>query len=147
VALDAPVWAKPAYGVELSLGIIDSSQVAAPGQNALRPAEYSPTAVRAFRNFPSTPASEFDIALLVPSGVRAEHIEAAIREVSGEMLEAIQLVDEYVGKNIEPGFRSLAWRLTFRHAERTLSAKEMEGRRTNILRHLEKTLNVRARTS
>ena len=45
------------------------------------------------------------------------------------------------------GHRSLAWRLTFRHAERTLSAKEIEGRRTNVLRHLEKTLNVRPRTT
>jgi phenylalanyl-tRNA synthetase beta chain len=147
LALDAPVWAKPAYGVELSLGVFDSTQVAPPGRNAYRAAEHSMTTVRPYRSLPSTPSSEFDLALLVPATVRAVDIEKAVRQVSGDMLESLILVDEYAGKNIEPGYRSLAWRLTFRHPERTLSAKEIEGRRTNILRHLEKTLNVRQRTS
>jgi phenylalanyl-tRNA synthetase beta chain len=147
VSLDAPVWAKRAYGIELSLGVMDSSPVAAPGRNAYRSAEYVMTSVQPYRNLPSTPASEFDVALLVPSTVRAADIDNAVRQVSGDMLESVLLVDEYKGKNVEPGYRSLAWRLTFRHPERTLSAKEIEGRRTNILRHLEKTLNVRQRTS
>ena len=147
LALDAPVWAKPAFGIELSLGVVDSTAVAAPGRNAHRAAEYAQTRVAPYRPIPSQPASPFDIALLVPSTVRAADIEKAIRSVSGEMLESLLLVDEYAGKNIESGYRSLAWRLTFRHPERTLSAKEIEGRRTNVLRHLEKTLNVRPRTS
>jgi phenylalanyl-tRNA synthetase beta chain len=103
--------------------------------------------VSPFRALPAQPASPFDIALLVPEGVTAGQIEQAIRQVSGELLESLALVDEYVGRNIEPGYRSLAWRLTFRHPERTLSAKEIEGRRSNVLRHLEKTLNVRPRTT
>jgi phenylalanyl-tRNA synthetase beta chain len=147
IALDAPVWAKPAYGIELSLGAIDSTPVAAAGTNAHRAAEYAMTSFQPYRALPSTPASEFDVALLVPPTVRASDLEREMRRVSGEMLESVQLVDEYAGKNIEAGYRSLAWRLTFRHPERTLSAKEIEGRRTNILRHLEKTLNVRPRTS
>lgn len=147
IALDAPVWAKPAYGIEISLGVIDSSAVAPPGRHAHRVPQSAPPRVRAFRPLLSTPASEFDVALLVPPTVRAADIENAVRQVSGDMLESVVLVDEYKGKNIEPGYRSLAWRFTFRHPERTLSAKEIEGRRTNILRHLEKTLNVRTRTS
>ena len=75
-----------------------------------------------------------------------EQVEAEVRKLK-YLLESLVLVDEYAGKNIESGYRSLAWRLTFRHPTRTLSAKEMEGRRTNVLRHLEKTLNVRARTT
>ncbi|HKW45875.1 MAG TPA: phenylalanine--tRNA ligase subunit beta [Gemmatimonadaceae bacterium] len=147
VALDAPVWAKPAFGVEISLGVIDSTSVAAPGANAHRAAEYPSIKMGPFRALPSQPASPIDVALLVPAGVRARDIEKAIRSVSGDTLESVVLVDEYAGKNIEAGHRSLAWRLTFRHPERTLSAKEIEGRRTNVLRHLEKTLNVRARTT
>ena len=145
--LDAPVWAKPAYGIELSLGVMDSARVAPPGTNAHRVAEYPSAHVRPYRELPATPASEFDVALLVPPTVRAADIEGAMRQISGEMLESVFLVDEYVGKNIESGYRSLAWRLTFRHPERTITAKEIEGRRTNVLRHLEKTLNVRQRTS
>jgi phenylalanyl-tRNA synthetase beta chain len=147
VALDAPVWAKPAFGIEISLGVIDSTDVAAPGANAHRPAEYPSIRVGPFKALPSQPASPIDVSLLVPAGVHARDIEKAIRSVSGDTLESVVLVDEYAGKNIEAGHRSLAWRLTFRHLERTLSAKEIEGRRTNVLRHLEKTLNVRARTT
>jgi phenylalanyl-tRNA synthetase beta chain len=147
VPLDAQAWAKPAFGVELSLGVVDATSVAPPGENAYRIAEYPAVSVHPYRPLPSQPASPIDIALLVPEGVRAADIEKAIRDVSGDLLESLHLVDEYSGKNIEPGHRSLAWRLTFRHAERTLSAKEIEGRRTNVLRHLEKTLNVRQRTT
>ena len=147
LALDAKSWAKPAFGVELSLGLLDSTEVAPPGKSAHNAPEYAPVRVHPFRPLPSQPASPFDIALLVPESVRAAQIERAIRDVSGDLLESLVLVDEYAGKNIEPGHRSLAWRLTFRHPERTLSAKEIEGRRTNVLRHLEKTLNVRARTT
>jgi phenylalanyl-tRNA synthetase beta chain len=147
LSLDAPVWAKPAFGIELSLGVVDSTAVAPPGRNAHRTAEYAQTRVAPYRPIPAQPAAPFDIALLVPEAVRAADIANAIRSVSGEMLESLLLVDEYAGKNIEPGYRSLAWRLTFRHPERTLSTKEIEGRRTNVLRHLEKTLNVRPRTN
>ena len=147
LSLDAPVWAKPAFGIELSLGAVDSTRVAPPGQHAYRGAEYAPVRAKPFRTIPSQPASTMDLALLVPQSVDAGTVERAIRDVAGELLESILLFDEHTGGKIEAGSRSLAWRLTFRHPERTLSAKEMEGRRTNVLRHLEKTLNVRPRST
>lgn len=147
VALDAPVWAAPAYGVELSLGIIDSADVAPRGESAYRPfARPSPSVTR-YQPMASTPASEFDLALLVPDEVRAEQVEATVRRVSGKLLEKLELFDRYVGQGVEPGQRSLAWRLTFRHAERTLRDKEIEARRSDILRALADELNVRPRTS
>ena len=147
LTIDAPVWAKPAFGIELSLGTVDSTDVAPRGRNAHRDAEYAAPRVRLYRPLPSTPAAEFDLALLVPNGVLAADVGRVIREASGELLESLQLVDEFVGGAIEEGFRSLAWRLTFRHPDRTLSAKEIEGRRAGVLRQLEKSLNVKQRTS
>ena len=147
LSLDAPVWAKPAFGVELSLGVLDSTRVAPPGQHAYRAAEYAPLRAKPFRAIPSQPASMMDLALLVPQSVEAGTVERTIRDVAGDLLESMVLFDEHTGGKIEAGSRSLAWRLTFRHPERTLSAKEMEGRRTNVLRHLEKTLNVRPRST
>jgi phenylalanyl-tRNA synthetase beta chain len=147
LALDAQAWAKPAFGVELSLGVVDSTRVAPVGQHAYRVADYAPVRVKPFRAIPSQPASMIDLALLVPESVDAGTVERAIRDVAGDLLESIVLFDEHTGGKIESGSRSLAWRLTFRHPERTLSAKEMEGRRTNVLRHLEKTLNVRPRST
>ena len=147
LTLDAQAWAKPVFGVELNLGVIDSANVAPPGQSARVAVGHRPTPSHEFRPLPTTPATEFDLALLVPESLRAAEVESVIRQSAGDLLEELRLVDEYVGHNVASGFRSLAWRLTLRHADRTLSAKEIDGRRTNILRQLEKTLNVRQRTS
>ena len=147
LALDAPIWARPAFGVEISLGRVDSTDVAPRGRSAHRAAELVLSRVRPYRPLPTTPAAEFDLALLVPEAVRAADVAQVIREGSGDLLESLQLVDEFAGKHIGAGYRSLAWRLTFRHPERTLGAKEIEGRRSNVLRQLEKTLNVKQRTS
>ncbi len=70
-----------------------------------------------------------------------------IREAAGELLERLELFDEYIGDGVATGMRSVAWRLTLRHPERTLRDKEIDGRRAKILSALEKELNVRARTS
>jgi phenylalanyl-tRNA synthetase beta chain len=146
LALDAPVWATQAYGFELSLGVIESNQVAPPGESAHRPPVRTPPTVTRYRPLPTTPAAEFDLALLVPDAVRGEQIEDVIKRVSGKLLERVELFDRYVGQGVESGHRSLAWRLTFRHAERTLRDRELEARRSDILRALADELNVRQRT-
>ncbi len=146
VALDAPVWAASAFGVELSLGVLASGAVAPRGESAHRKFESARPVVTRYRELPTTPASEFDLALLVPEAVRAETVEAVMRRVSGRLLERVELFDRYVGSGVEAGHRSLAWRLTFRHAERTLRDREIETRRSDILRALADELNVRQRT-
>jgi phenylalanyl-tRNA synthetase beta chain len=147
IALDAPVWAAPAFGIEISLGVIESAQVAPPGEAALRPFDRPAPTVRRYQPLPTTPASEFDLALSVPDAVRAEQVENVIKQVSGKLLERLALFDRYVGHGVEAGHRSLAWRLTFRHAERTLREREIEARRADILKALADELNVRQRTS
>jgi phenylalanyl-tRNA synthetase beta chain len=149
VALDAPVWAKPAFGVELALAVMPNEPVAKAGANAHESATAGATRrepVR-YRALPTTPAAEFDLALLVPDAVPAAEVERVIREVSGAQLERLELFDEFRGTGVPDGVRSLAWRLTFRHPERTLRDKEIEGRRVLLLKTVEAQLGVRARTS
>jgi phenylalanyl-tRNA synthetase beta chain len=146
VVLDAPVWASPAFGIELRLGVMDAGQVAPVGQSAHRPAVRPPVVVSRYKPLPSTPASEFDLALSVPDSVRGEQVETVMKRVSGKLLEKVELFDRYVGQGVEPGHRSLAWRLTFRHAERTLRDREIDARRSDILKALADELNVRQRT-
>jgi phenylalanyl-tRNA synthetase beta chain len=148
LSLDAPVWAAPAFGVELDLGPIDSTDVAPPGkaihgQTAPQP----PARHKQFQPLPTTPAAPIDLALLVPDAVRAGDVERVIRNNGGELLERLALFDEYRGPGLPPGTRSLAWRLTFRDVSRTLRDKEIEGRTNKILRALEGELGVRQRTA
>ena len=146
--LDAPVWAAEAFGVEIELAPMPNAAPAPRGENAHGAAPPVPS--RAWPRYvplPTTPAAEFDLALVVPQEVSAAAVEASIRATAGELLERLRLFDEYTGKGIPDGTRSLAWRLTFRHPERTLRDKEIEGRRAKILAVLDKELNVRPRTS
>ena len=148
VSLDAPVWASPAFGIEIRLGHFSSDAEAAPGKH-----DYANAAESARPHFvhvsplPTTPAAEFDLALIVANETTAAEVESLIRAESGEMLEHLELFDEFRGAGIPEGARSLAWRLTFRHPERTLRDKEIDGRRSQLLKALQRELNVVPRTA
>ena len=141
VPLDAPIWASPAFGVELRLGGAPFDPAISVDAVAASHAPPPP-----FRPIPVTPAVEVDLALLVPSGVTAAEVERVIRASGGDLMERLELFDEFTGRGVPEGFRSVGWRLTFRHPERTLRDKEVEGRRDKLLRTLENELRVRART-
>ncbi len=131
LTLDAPVWAKPAFGLELNLEAI----------------EESPPRRRTYRPIPATPRAQVDLALVAPTTVTAAQIEAVIRKEAGDLLETLTLFDEFVGQGIPEGSRSLAWALTFRHPDRTLKDKEVQGRTERIVQALQGELGVRQRTS
>jgi phenylalanyl-tRNA synthetase beta chain len=147
VRLDAPVWAPPSWGLEITLGRVESRPPAERGQHSYVSPDRRAASTAKFKGLPATPASEFDLALLLPAGRTAAEVEKSIRSNAGDLLEKLELFDQYVGQGMGDGMRSVAWRLTFRHPERTLRDKEIEGRRAKILSALEKDLNVRPRTS
>jgi phenylalanyl-tRNA synthetase beta chain len=148
LSIDAPVWAAPVYGIEVDLGPIDSTDVAPPGKSihGLTPRPLPAKHVQ-FKPLPSTPAAPIDLALLVPDTVNAADVERVIRNNGGDLLERLTLFDEFRGAGIPPRTRSIAWRLTFRDATRTLRDKEIEGRTNKILRALEGELGVRQRSA
>ena len=135
IEVDAPVWAAPVFGVEID---VTSALAMETAQAVARP-RYVP--------LPTTPAAEFDLALLVPDGVPAAEVERVVRSAAGELLESVTPFDEFRGNGVADGYRSVAWRLTLRHPERTLRDKEIDGRRDKILRTLDQELGVRRRTS
>ena len=146
VSLDRPAWAAEAFGVELTLDPMPNGIVAPRGAHA-HDVKPEPRLARrvTYRPLPTTPAADVDIALLVPDGTAAADVERVLRNSGGELLERVELFDEYRGEGLPEGVRSLAWRLTFRDPVRTLRDKEIEGRRLKILRSLESELGVRPR--
>ena len=83
----------------------------------------------------------------MPESLQAAEVERVIRNNGGDLLERLSLFDEFRGQGLPAGTRSLAWRLTFRDATRTLRDKEIEGRTNKILRALEGELGVRQRSA
>jgi phenylalanyl-tRNA synthetase beta chain len=147
VALDKPVWAAEAYGVELSLGVMPSADVAPAGHHAHDSASRrSPSAAHVvYRSIPVMPAAGFDLALVLPDRVRAADVEVVLRREGGELLESVQVFDEYRGDRLPAGQRSVGWRLQFRHPERTLRDKELDGRRNKLVSALQRELGVTVR--
>jgi len=67
------------------------------------------------------PELSFDVAFLVPPGVAASDLEAALREAGGELLARLTLFDAYQGAPLPPGHRNLAYRVALQAADRTLT--------------------------
>ena len=64
-----------------------------------------------------------DVALVVDASVSAEQVREALKEGAGELLESIELFDRY--EKFAPGKISLAFTLTLRAADRTLTSTEI----------------------
>jgi phenylalanyl-tRNA synthetase beta chain len=70
------------------------------------------------------PPALIDVALVVPAGVPAARVEAALVAGAGDLLESVHLFDVYASEQLGPGLRSLAYKLTFRAPDRTLTVDE-----------------------
>lgn len=147
VEVDKPVWAADAFGIELTLGEMSSLDVAPRGQHAhVAAAPRTPSVSHVvYRSVPVMPAASFDMALLLPHGVRAADVELVLRRDAGELLESVEVFDEYSGSELPAGMRSVGWRLQFRHPERTLRDKELDGRRSKLVSVLQRELGVTVR--
>ncbi|MDQ0691692.1 phenylalanine--tRNA ligase subunit beta [Arthrobacter sp. W4I7] len=85
------------------------------------------------RHISTFPVATQDVALVVPAGVPADDVLAALREGAGELLEDVALFDVYAGKGIEEGKKSLAFGLRFRADDRTLTADEASAARESAV--------------
>ena len=79
------------------------------------------------------PAAVQDVALIVDSNVPALEVQQALKEGAGDLLESISLFDRY--DKVGDGKVSLAFTLTFRAEDRTLTGEEVSAMReaaTNV---------------
>ena len=74
-----------------------------------------------------------------------DQVVAAIRKYAGATLESLALFDVYEGPQVGVGKRSLAYRLTFRAMERTLSDADVSKVRAKIVRGLEHDIGATLR--
>ena len=70
------------------------------------------------------PAATQDVSLVLGADVPAADVRAALEEGAGELLESLRLVDDYRGRGLPEGTKSLTFALRFRAPDRTLTAAE-----------------------
>jgi phenylalanyl-tRNA synthetase beta chain len=74
--------------------------------------------------FANYPPALLDVALVVDAGTPAGEVQAALEEGAGPLLEAVRLFDVYTSEQLGEGRKSLAYKLTFRAPDRTLTGEE-----------------------
>jgi phenylalanyl-tRNA synthetase beta chain len=98
-----------------------------------------------FRPLPRYPGALRDLAFVVAKGRRHEELAAAIRESAGDLLSGVRLFDVYEGTPLAESERSLAYTLSFRSPERSLTNEEVDAVVARIVERLRGTLGARIR--
>lgn len=99
-----------------------------------------------FARVPEFPMNDYDISFLVDSMVKWDEIYAAIMAKKNELLRDVKFVDEYKGKQIPAGKKSVTIRLVIGSNEKTLTGQEIEQVANNALKKLAKSVNAEIRT-
>jgi phenylalanyl-tRNA synthetase beta chain len=86
-----------------------------------------------------------DLAFVLDESVLWADLEAAARAAAGDELESLEFVDLYRGKQIEPGKKSIAMRLTYRSHHRTLTHAEVDGYQRQVITAVETKLGGKLR--
>jgi phenylalanyl-tRNA synthetase beta chain len=91
------------------------------------------------------PPALLDVALLVDERVPAADVQRALTRGAGELLESIRLFDVFAGEQLGEGRKSLAYKLTFRAADRTLTVEEAVAARDTAVSEAARTVGAQLR--
>jgi phenylalanyl-tRNA synthetase beta chain len=91
------------------------------------------------------PAVERDLSIIVQDSVSWEKIERAVRDAEPAMLERLQFVVVYRGKQVASGHKSVTLRMVFRAADTTLRHDQVDGEVAKVVEKLKDQLGSQLR--
>ncbi|HKY05114.1 MAG TPA: phenylalanine--tRNA ligase subunit beta [Blastocatellia bacterium] len=106
--------------------------------------EVAPDAVR-YSALPRLPVSTRDVSALVPEQLMWGEIEQAIGELGIPEIVSVQIFDMYKGKGVPEGFRSLAFRVTYRGDGVTLTDEEVARHHDQVRETLQRRFGAQLR--
>ncbi|MBQ8840059.1 MAG: phenylalanine--tRNA ligase subunit beta [Clostridia bacterium] len=100
-----------------------------------------------FVHIPEHPLNNYDISFLVDSMVKWDEIYSILAEkiTDNSLLRDVQFVDEYKGKQIPEGKKSITIRLVIGSSEKTLTGQEIEEVANTAMKKLTKKLGADVR--
>ncbi|MDU3336700.1 phenylalanine--tRNA ligase subunit beta [Paraclostridium bifermentans] len=102
---------------------------------------------KVYNPLPKYPATTRDIALLVKDEVFVKQIEDIIKANGSDILESYQLFDVYKGAQIEEGYKSIAYSITYRSKDKTLTDEDVAKVHDKIVSELSEKLNANLRSN
>ncbi len=100
---------------------------------------------RQYTELPKYPSIQRDIAMLVKEDVTVKQIESIIKAKGGKLVESVKLFDVYKGKQITSGYKSVAYSISFRAADRTLTGEDVNPPMDKIMKELSEKLGAQLR--
>jgi len=101
--------------------------------------------MRSFKALPAFPSVRRDVAMIVPQTIAHEQVLAVIKQSKPANLESIELFDVFRGKNVPEAHKSMAYALTYRNAERTLTDFEVNSAHEKLVAQLKQNLQATIR--
>jgi phenylalanyl-tRNA synthetase beta chain len=98
-----------------------------------------------FKAIPKFPAVQRDISLLIPIEYNWQEIEKVIFQINPKIIKKIQLFDEFKGKNIEEGMRSLSFSLLLSSPTKTLTDDYINNLIKKVIDRLKNKFSIRMR--
>ena len=99
-----------------------------------------------FKTYSSYPGSDRDLALFAPIDLSVAEISKAIGKAGGKLLQKVEVFDEYKGKNVPQGQRSLAFNLLYQASDRTLTDQDVDPVHQKVRDTLVKKFDVTLRS-
>lgn len=100
---------------------------------------------KTFRALPAFPPIRRDIALVLPEGTTHDAVLQVVKQAKPANLEAIELFDVFRGQNVPAGQKSMAYALTYRNPERTLTDTEINAAHEKLVEQLKQKLHASVR--
>ena len=100
---------------------------------------------RNYKTLPKFPAINRDIAVVVKNSITHGELLTVIEKAGGKLLRKVALFDIYEGANLPDGHKSMAYNLTLRADDRTLTDEDATKAITKILTALEKDFDAKLR--
>ncbi|MBE6630519.1 MAG: phenylalanine--tRNA ligase subunit beta [Ruminococcaceae bacterium] len=100
-----------------------------------------------FARVPEFPRNDYDLSFLVDSMVKWDDIYTAVMAKKNELLRDVKFVDEYKGKQIPAGKKSVTIRLVIGSDQKTLTGDEIEQVANSVLKRIAKTTGAEIRTN
>ncbi|MDR1564674.1 MAG: phenylalanine--tRNA ligase subunit beta [Oscillospiraceae bacterium] len=91
-----------------------------------------------YKPLPKYPAVTRDLAIICKAETPVIQLEKIIKSSAGKLLENVTLFDVYQGKQIEEGKKSVAYSITLRSSEASLTAEEAQAVVNKIIKALGK---------
>ena len=98
-----------------------------------------------FRHLAEYPMTDYDISLLLDGSVQWKDVLQTVGGIKSELLHGASFVDEYRGKQVPAGKKSLTLRLSIGSKERTLTSSEIEEVASNVLNKIAKRFGAELR--